>query len=197
MFKTRLVYIFLVLAAFPLLGASPKAEAVSPPTIRVLDRRDQKLPVLDHANRTPSSASGRLAEGVIPLPKGITLQGGETLEIHYADGTASYQAITSSCTYTSTVGNPFKTGNAVQANFSIGASAGCTTGNGATGFLAGWVNWFLGQHRTGVFKNALPGQTWYWNVYTECVSSDRGPWQSYLAGGPRSAQIDIACSRAA
>lgn len=197
----RGVGVALVLAAGMslLLGASPAAADTSgggdegSAVDRVIDRTDDTMPVLNQSARS-FSANTEEVPGVIPLPDGVTLSVGETVQVNYSDGVAVHEAITLACTTTGTVGNPYKSGNSVTAKHTYGMNSSCGGGNQQIeGKLDSFASPFW-HTRSSVLQLVRPGFTTTWFTSKSCVNSTNTAWKAFTIAQTTSGSTPVATS---
>lgn len=88
-------------------GDSETLDAVD----RVIDLSDQSMPRLVTLERTELAGTGivgvQTVDGTIPLPTGVEIADGETIQVNCSDGLTVYES-TAGCTVTASSGTPFK-----------------------------------------------------------------------------------------
>jgi hypothetical protein len=77
-----------------------------PPDHAALNTISAKLAATPMTQRSASSGSAAVAGSAVPLPAGVELRAGETLQVNYSDGIVVHQAVTAACSVTSSVTKP-------------------------------------------------------------------------------------------
>lgn len=168
---------------------------------RVIDLSDQSMPKLVTPESAELAGTGivgvQTVDGTIPLPAGVDIADGETIQVNYSDGLTVYES-TAGCTVTASSGTPFKnyTYNTGQASFSFSVSSGCTYRDGGTGLLYGYRGGILGYKSVNKYASALPGRTVYWATSMGCKYGTTRPWYSQIATYPATATVNLPCEPA-
>ncbi len=166
-------------------GDAPKPVAVT----KVIDRTSEKIPVdvtavkaLQASELAGATNPQAVAVKPVPLPDGVTLQPGETLQVNYSNGVAVHQAITAACTSTSTVDTPYVSGGYAWSYHSHGISSGCSNSASVNGILSSYAPplWWQRDFQT---VTVTPGSSLYWATNKKCVNSGSKTWHSENAIG--------------
>lgn len=93
---------------------------------RVIDRTFENLPVDVTAQREAIKLQRPVeVRSAVPLPPGVTLSVGESVQVNYRNGVALHQAVSLGCTTSSTAGTPFSWGSYAESDDSHYVSSGC------------------------------------------------------------------------
>lgn len=164
-------------------GTSPS------PADRVIDRTSERIPIdvtavntLKARQLNASDGGQAIAIKPVPLPDGVVLKPGETIQVNYADGVAVHTAIAAGCSSTSTVDTPYVSGGYAWSYHTHGLSTGCSGSAYVNGILSSlaWPNWWQRDFET---VNVTPGSTLYWATNRKCVNSGSTTWHSENAIG--------------
>lgn len=201
-----------IATATPALAAAESPSTLqSVPVTRVLNLTSQQVP-MDHAAlntitkklaATPSSArsaSGATAavEGsAVPLPAGVKLSAGETLQVNYSDGVVTHQAVTAACQVTSSVTKPYKSNNSGRADHTYGLGSGCSGATSVNAILSSYAA-PLWHQRDFESTTVSPKTTMYWGTVKGCVNSGSTTWHAENAVGSSSISlspnVNLACN---
>lgn len=158
---------------------------------RVLDRSNELMPRPALAAGMQDDSGRPLAvPGVIPLPAGLSLALGETVQVNYADGVAVHTALAAKCTQSATAETPrLSTVNSVLANHTFSLSSGCLQKARPEGRLTrvGLLGFWFAEDLRVVTVN--PGATYYWTTSRACANKNATEWLSVTAGEEAGAAI--------
>ena len=166
--------------------------------VRVIDRTGEKLPADVTAQREALELERPVAvRSAVPLPEGVKLSVGETVQVNYSDGVAVHQAITLACTITSSGGNPYKTGNRAQAAHTHHVSSGCPSSQFIQAVLESY-SWPWWHTRDITNSMVQPGWTSYFFTEKACVNSHNTQWKARNDRGTttiaQSPEVTLACN---
>lgn len=152
------------------------------------------------ASARGAEASDDVAAAVgkpIPLPAGVTLEAGDTVQVLYSDGVVMHEAATRTCTVTSSVTNPRKVNNTVRADHTYGLGTGCRDRTTVVGLLDSWAP-PLWHQRDFERITVSPKTTMYWGTVKGCVNSTTKTWHAENAVGASSISLSadksLACN---
>lgn len=205
----------MTLAALTIGAAAPaQADTTAATGTRVIDQTSTAMPV-DHAamsalkarlDVSPSSTSPRVASAApnsiksseeVPLPAGVSLEPGQTVQVNYADGTAIHTAISAACTSSSTAEKPYKESGYAWSYHSHHLSAGCSGSTSVNGLLEtpGLLGWNAQDFET---VTVTPNSTLYWATDKKCKGTSSTRWHGLNSIGSsvtaQSAEVKLACS---
>ena len=152
---------------------------------RVIDRTSERIPIDVGTLQARQQAAGNgqaVAIKPVPLPAGVVLQLGETVQVNYADGVAVHTAIAAGCSSTSTVDTPYVSSGYAWSYHTHGLSTGCVGSASVNGILSSfaWPNWWQRDFSTVM---VTPGSTLYWATNRKCVNTGSTTWHSENAIG--------------
>lgn len=202
--RIRVASVVATVGALSILGASPAYANTSPATddersaaTRVLDITDQSMP-------RPAAESRGLAPGgsveteVIPLPAGLKLRVGESVQVNYADGVAVHEAVAAGCTVSIEAGVPTESGNVATAYHWYSFTTGCADATrivtaGLSSYA--WPLWHQRAFQTRTINRGT-GQS----IVTQktCANTNSTSWLSETGPGSvvlaTSAEASLRCS---
>jgi len=169
-----------------LLAASPSAQAAQPAAgdsggltvTRVIDRPNEKIPVPAEARSMTSTSEAVTAVGELPLPAGVTIKTGETVQVNYADGVGVYAALSDDCTVSATASTPKKT----SLSYAYGTGQ-ASVSDGCDGAVYGearlYAEYFWLQDYRG--SSVYPGTRVTWPVTKKCKGTASTRWNTTVA----------------
>lgn len=184
--------------------SSDIATNTAPPD-QVIDRTSERMPVDATAMNTlqarqPAASASQQVVSTntpIPLPAGVVLRTGETIQVNYSDGVVVHQAIAASCTSTSSVQNPYVSGGYAWSYHTHGLSSGCSGSTDVNGILSSFA-WPLWHQRDFETVTVTPGSSLYWATDKKCANSGSTTWHSENAIGSSdtalSPDVNLACN---
>lgn len=158
---------------------------------RTLDRTDEPIPLPSSLRKARADTDGvDVVQAEVPLPDGVTLQVGESVQVNYSDGVAVHTALKATCTQTATASTPkLSTANSVYGRHTFSLSTGCTGKVYPEGRIirVGLLGiWKAAAVRT---IQVLPGALASWNVPWTCRNKNATEWLSVTAGEEAGAAI--------
>lgn len=190
----------LTFSAAPAIAATgaPADGNVDVGAVRIIDRTSESMPLRTTAAKTLQS-TGMTPEAYvpIPLPPGVELAAGETVQVNYSDGVITQQAITASCTTSSSVETPYVATGYARSRHSHGLSSGCAGTADVNGILSSYAApWW--HQRKFVTVTVTPGAMVSWSTTKACQNSGTTTWHSENAIGSSdtalSPDVNLACN---
>lgn len=166
--------------------------------VRIIDRTFERMPIPSTAAQALQSTGVTTEEYVpIPLPPGVKLALGETVQVNYSDGVVTQQAIALACTSTSSVQTPYVSSGTARSRHTHGISSGCAQTASVNGILSSfaWPWWYQRDFET---VTVYPNSTVSWSTIRGCQSSGSTTWHSENAIGSSiaalSPDVNLACN---
>lgn len=172
----------LMFGSSPAVAADGSTQAEDGPQVdRVIDNSSEKLPVMGiHPNSVDSRSTAQesfTVAGEIPLPTGVKLTVGETVQVNYSDGVAVHHALSAACTTSATAYNPYMGQGQVRASHSISRSSGCSGGYLLVGELESYAPPFWHKRNSGS-NTVQPGTTAFVITSKLCVNTSSKLWKA-------------------
>ena len=190
--------------ALTILGASPAYANTSPATddersavTRVLDLTDQSMPRPATESRSVAPR-GSVETEVIPLPSGLQLSVGESVQVNYADGVAVHQAVAAGCTVSIEAGVPTKSGNIATAYHWYSFTSEC--GDSSRIVTAGLSSYAAPLWHQRAFQTRTINRGTGQSIVTQktCANSNTTSWRAETGPGSivlaTSGEARLACS---
>jgi hypothetical protein len=151
----------------------------------VIDRTSESVPVDAAARKElearaladPDGPSSVLALKEVPLPAGVKLQPGESVQVNYSNGVAVHQMNALGCTATSTVDTPYVSGGYAWSYHTYGLGTNCSGSTDVNGILESH-SWPLWHWRDWETRSVTPGSKLYWATNKKCVNGGLTSWHS-------------------